>query len=254
MARIKRQELKQDEFVDTMDALLLYLEENWRQLLGLVAIAAVVGGAVGGYVWYSRSQERKASLALTQALLTFQARVQAGLPALPGEGAEQTFSSEKEKYTAAEKKFAEVREKYPRTHAALQAQHYQAVCLYKMGETQKGLDELKALTEVGDKNEAALARFTLAGLYRDQGKADDAAKLYRQLIAKPTTTVPKALAMLQLAEMQSEKNPAEARQLYQQIKTEFPDSQVATEVSRRMDMLPPAPPAAPAPAEPPAQP
>ena len=95
MARLKRQELKHDEFVDTVDELYLYLEEHGRRLLGLALVIVLGGAALGALYWYDRQQEQKAGAALGAALLTFEAPVQAGLPPLPGEGARKTFTSEK---------------------------------------------------------------------------------------------------------------------------------------------------------------
>ena len=39
----------------------------------------------------------------------------------------------------------------------------------------------------------------------------------------------------------AEKDPAEARQLYQQVKDEFPDTPIAAEVTRRLELLPESP-------------
>ena len=133
MARLKRQELKHDEFIDTADALYLYVEEHGRTLVTAALAVLVAGGALGGFYWYSRQQEHQGNAALGAALMTFEAPVQAGLPPLPGE-TRKTFTSEQEKYTAAEKEFTAVRTGFPRTRAALFAKHYQALCQWEKGE------------------------------------------------------------------------------------------------------------------------
>ncbi len=119
MARLHRKELKHDEFVDTVDRVLLYVEEHGRRLAAL-AVAIVLGSAaVGGYWWHSGQQAEKASIALGAAMVTFEAPVQAGLPSLPGQGTERVFSSEEEKWQAALEEFAAVREEYAGTQAGL---------------------------------------------------------------------------------------------------------------------------------------
>jgi hypothetical protein len=65
VARIQRQELKHDEFVDSVEETLLWVEDNARTL-ALVALAVVVGGgSLGGFYWHSKKQETQAGVALT---------------------------------------------------------------------------------------------------------------------------------------------------------------------------------------------
>lgn len=238
MARIQRRELKKDEFIDTFDAALLYVEEHSRSLLALVLAVILGGGSVGGFYWYAQRQEDRASAALGAALMTFEAPVQAGLPPLPGDAPQRTFASEGDKYEAAEKEFAAVRAHFPGTRAALLAKHYQALCQFRLGQSDAAVTALDELRRAADDNVAALAGLHLAGFYEKLGRPGEAEKLYRQLAAHPTTTVPRPLALLALANLQAQANPAEARQLYQEVQGEFPDSAIAAEVTRRLELLP----------------
>lgn len=241
MARIQRQELKHDEFVDSVEETLLWVEDNARTL-ALVALAVVVGGgSVGGFYWYSKKQETAAGVALAEAIVTYQAPVQAGLPPLPGKGPQQTFSSEEEKYEASEKKFASVREQYPRTRGGRLAQHYQAICLFELGKKEEAIASLKELSHSADRNTAAMTKLSLAGFYRRMGQREEAVKLLQELADNPTVNVPRATALLELATLKAEDDPAEARRLYNGIKAEFPGGTVEAEVTRLLDLLPPAP-------------
>lgn len=244
MARIQRQELKHDEFADTVDSALLYLEDNWRRLTTIALVVLLGGGSVGGYIWYSRDQEARAGAALTSALFTLQAQVQAGLPPLPGEGAEKIFSSEQAKYEAARKEFDAIRTDFPRTRSAQLAAFYVALCDERLGKTDAAIVALEELSGTRDRNVAAQAQLTLAGLYQQRGRAADAEKLYGQLADNPTVTVPRAQALLELATLKAESDPSAARKLLDEIKREFPDTQIAAEVTRRMELLPAAPAAA----------
>jgi predicted negative regulator of RcsB-dependent stress response len=242
VARIQRQELKHDEFVDSVEETLLWFEDNARTL-ALVALTVVVGGgSVGGFYWHSKKQETKAGVALADALVTYQAPVQAGLPALPGEGPQQSFASEQEKYTAAEKEFAGVVEEYPRTRAGRLAQHYHALCLFELGKTDEAIASLRDLSLSADKNTAAMVKLSLAGFHRKLGQREEAAQLLQELADNPTATVPRATALLELATLKSDADPAEARRIYNEIKTEFADTPVEDEVTRRLEFLPPPPP------------
>jgi hypothetical protein len=70
------------------------------------------------------------------------------------------------------------------------------------------------------------------------GQGDEAVTLYQQLIAKPTVLVPKPIVMLALAEHYSDKNPAEAVKLYNQIKSDYPDTPVAEQADQALAFLP----------------
>ncbi|MBI2957168.1 MAG: hypothetical protein HYY26_07645 [Acidobacteria bacterium] len=243
MARIQRQELKHDEFIDTFDEFLLYLEDHWRTLVLLGASVLAAAGSLGGFYWYSERQEGRGEAALVEALFTFEAPVQAGLPPLPG-STQKIFSSERAKYEAAREEFARVRGDYPRTRAALMAKHYEAFCQFQLGEREAAVAALEELSRAADPNVAAMARYHLAGFYQAMGRRAEAEKLYRELAAHPAATVPRELALLELANLVAESNPAEARQLYLQVQQELPDTAVAAEASRRLDRLPAAPAAA----------
>lgn len=239
MARIQRQELKHDEFVDSVEETLLWVEDNARTL-ALVALAAVVGGgSLGAFYWHSKKQETQAGVALTDALVTYQAPIQAGLPALPGEGPQVSFGSEQEKYEAAEKAFAGVVEEFPRTQAGRVAQHYRAICLFELGKTKEAISSLQDLSRSADKNTAAMTKLSLAGFHRKLGQREQAAQLLQELADNPTVTVPRATALMELATLKSYDDPAEARRLYNEIKTEFADTPVEAEVTRRLELLPP---------------
>ncbi len=244
MARIQRQELKHDEFIDSFDEFLLYLEDHWRWLTALLAGIVLAGSALGGFYFYSQRQERAATAALGNALTSFEAPVRQGLPPTPGD-TERSFASEKEKYETATKEFTAVRTDYPRTHAALMAKHYQALCLYRLGKSEPAVATLEELSRGPDRNVAALARLHLAGIYESQGKPKEAEALYRQLADNPAPVVPREVALLALADLLAQSNPAEARRIYGLLKAEFPDTPVAEQVTRRLNYLPPPPPPAP---------
>jgi predicted negative regulator of RcsB-dependent stress response len=244
MARMHRQELKHDEFIDTFDELLLYVEDHGR-ILALLAVSVVLaGGGLGGFYWYSQRQEQRAQAALNSALITFQAPIRTGLPPLPGDTS-RSFGTEKEKWDAAIKEFAAVRTDYPRTHAALTAKHYEALCRYQAGEVDEATKELDELSHAADRNVSALAKYHLAEIHESQGHSADAEKLYRDLTEHPTATVPRELSQLALADLVAQSKPEEARKIYQQLKRDFAGTQVADEVSKRLDLLPPPPPPTP---------
>jgi len=237
VAHISRKELKKDEIRETLEhgaeAVLSH-----QKLVGiLVTIAVVVGVAIVGWRFYSERQTVKASAALDDAMKIYEARIRA--PGEPTEPAEVTYIEEKNKYEDAVKKFADVARNYPRTRPGQVARYYAALCQEHLGRYDEAQKTLKELEGSGNEDFAALARFQQAEIYDRTGKTDEAIKLYRQLADKPTIFVPRALVLLALADDLRKSNPQEATKLYNQIKKDFPDTSIADEADKRLDLLAP---------------
>jgi len=230
---ISRKELKKDEVRETFahgaEALLSH-----RQLSSYVVAAAVVI-ALGIFGWrtYSQHQTVKAFAAFDSAMKVFQAPV--GAPQAPGE---LTYSDETKKFSEANQKFGDVASKYPRTRAGELAGYYAALSLEKLNKNDDAKKRLQALAGSSDADVAAMAQFELATLEDSLGQGDDAVKLYQQLIAKPTSLVPKPLVMLALANHYSQKDPSQAAKLYTQIKSDYPDTPMAEQADQALALLP----------------
>jgi predicted negative regulator of RcsB-dependent stress response len=233
LAHISRKELKKDEVRDTFahgaEAVLSH-----QQLTTYLLIAAVIV-AVGVYGWrmYAQRQTVKAFAAFDDAMKVFQAPV--GAPPTPGE---VTYTDEKKKFADAQQKFSDLAAKYPRTRAGELARYYAALSFEKLDKNAQAKESLQGLANGSDDEIAAMAKFELAGLDDRMGQGDEAAKLYQQLIAKPSLLVPKPIVMLALAQHYGEKNPSEAAKLYGQIKSDYPDTPIAEQADQALSLLP----------------
>ncbi len=234
---ISRKELKKDEIRETLAHGAEAVISHQRMLSTSIGAALLVALAVLGWRYYSERQTLKASAALEDAMKVYQARIRAaGAPADPGE---VTYVEEKNKYEDAAKKFSEVARNYPRTRPGQVARYYEALSQARLGRYAEAQKTLKDLEGSADAEFAALARFQLAELYAKTGKSDEAIKLYRQLADKPALLVPKAVVLLALGDQLRKSNPKEAAKLYNQIKKDFPDSTVAEEADKRLELLAP---------------
>jgi len=75
---------------------------------------------------------------------------------------------------------------------------------------------------------SALANLGLASVYRNTNRPKDAIAIYKKLIDKPAGTVSKVTAQLELGETYSANGqPAEAKQIYEQVQKENPSSPTA---------------------------
>jgi predicted negative regulator of RcsB-dependent stress response len=230
---ISRKELKKDEvratFAHGAEAVLSH-----QQLTSYLLIAAVIV-AVGVFGWrtYAQRQTVKAFAAYDDAMKIFQVPV--GVPAAPGE---VTYTDANKKFADAQQKFSDVASKYPRTRAGELARYYAALSFEKLDKNSQARESLQGLSKSSDVEIAAMATFELASLDDRTGQGDEAAKLYQQLIAKPTLLVPKPIIMLALAEHYGIKNPAEAVKLYTEIKSQYPDTPVAEQADEALALLP----------------
>jgi len=90
-----------------------------------------------------------------------------------------------------------------------------------------------------DRNLAGLAQLALAGEYVKAGKLEEGARIYQELAARPTATVPEATAKLALADAYRATQPAKAREIYQQLATQFGSNPtIAQAMKDQMDSLP----------------
>lgn len=229
---ISPKELKRDRFVETVEHGAEYAFTHARNVWLTAGAAALVLAAVLGWRFWSAQQSQKASVALDDAMKTFQARIRT--PGEPEEPGEVTFVVEKIKYQEARKKFDAVAHDYSLTPQGTMARYYSALCSTHLEEVDKATADLRSLADGSNAEVASLAKLSLADISARTGKIDDAAKILSGLIDKPTSLVPKPRAQLALADLYRKSKPAEAAKLYQQVKKDYPDSPLADEADRRL--------------------
>ena len=232
---ISRSELKKDEILDTFTHGAEAVRSHQRSAWLIGGVALLIVAAVLGWRFYTQRQTVKASADLADAMRVYQARIRTvNEPADPGE---LTYVDEKNKYTDAAKKFSDVAARYSRTQPGKMARYYAALSLAGAEKYDEAVANLKTLESDSDEGFAALARFQLAQIYEKTGKDAQAVPLYQQLIDKPTVFVPKVVALLALADHYAKSDPAQAAKLYNQIKTEYPDTQAAQQADQRLQLL-----------------
>ncbi len=238
MARhISRKELKTDEIRETFThgAAAVAAHQRLTWLIGGAALAVLL--AVLGWRYYSQRQTAAASAELAAAMKVYNARIRT-----PSEAAfpdEITYVDEKNKYTDSAKQFSDVAGRYGRTQPGRVARYYAALSLVQIERNEDAERELKALESSGDEILAPLARFQLAQFYEKTSRAELALPLYQRLADNPAVFVPRAVVLLKMADHHSKANPQEAEKLYNQVKTEFPDTQAAQQADQGLQLLPP---------------
>ena len=233
---VSRKELKKDEVRETFLQGIQALVSHQQATIWIVVVALVVVAGVLGWRAYASRQTAKASAAFDSSMNVFQAAITApGVTLQPGA---LSYKDDKTKYTDAAQKFGDVAAKYPRTRPGELSEYYQALSLEKLDKNDDAKKMLQKLASGSDSDFAAMARFELAQLEDRMGQGDEAAKVYQDLIAKPTILVPKPVVMMALAHHYGDKNPTEAAKLYTQIKAAYPDTAISDQADQELALLP----------------
>ncbi len=230
-----RHQLKQDTFsrvtIGAAEKTAHWSVEHRNTLVAAIVVAAVAVAAVIGGWYYLQAQDEKASFDLAQAVRTMETQLRpAGSPAQPDF---PTFTSVKERAEAAQKQFQTIVDKYPHTRTADMAHYFLGVTAVSLSDNASAERNFKEVAAKGNREVASLAKDALAALYANTNRPKDAVAIYQELINKPTDSVSKVTAQLQLAETYHNSNqPLDAKKLYEQIKKDNPGveaGQIATQ-------------------------
>ena len=212
-----RQALKHDQFIDTTKHGLEWATDHRRSVITTSAIVlAALLIAVGGYFFYQHRADQ-ASVAFGEAMQSYQTPLaQPGQQVPPGV---KTFPSVADRAKAANALFTAVADKYSMTPTGKLSRYFAGLTFIEEGQNTSAENTLKQVAGGWNNDLAALARLSLAQLYRQTGREAQAIDLYNELTAKPATTVPSGLAQLQLAELyENQGKPDAAKKIYAQLK------------------------------------
>ena len=235
-----RHQLKEDRFRrGTMEAaektVHWTVEHQSKLIAAAIALVAIAAVAVGGW-YYMNAQDEKASLEFSSATRTMELPVRPpGVPPQPGF---ESFASTEERATAARKQFQAIVDKYPHTKTADMALYFVGLTSSQLADYPAAERNLQAVENSSNKELAALAKFALASVYRAENKDTAVLDLYKQLIDKPTITVSKTTAQLELARFyENRQKPDEAKRIYEQIQKENPATEAASLAQQRASQI-----------------
>lgn len=225
-----RHQLKQDRFsrttIDVAEATVHWSVEHKNKLIAGAVVAAVVVALLAGGWYYLNQQDLKASSELSQAVRTMSTQIRpANMPPQPDF---PSFASAKERATAAQTQLQKVINDFPHTKSADFARYFLGVSAIDLGDNAAAEKDFKEVASVHNDDLAALANFALASIYRNSGRQKDAIDIYKKLEDKPTRTVGKTAAQMELAATyQAAQQPGEAKRIYEQVQKENPNSEAA---------------------------
>ncbi len=134
--------------------------------------------------------------------------------------------------------FYAISDHYGWTESGQYARYLAGLTEKELGNDKVAEDQLRALSNTRRRELAALAKYALAAVYRDEKRDQDAINLLQILIDKPTVSVPKANAQFALADIYvSEHQPDKAKVIYDQIAKDNPKNVVGQIAKSHEDEL-----------------
>lgn len=234
----ERHQLKENDFVKTAAAVTRAVRENRNTVaLGLVAVI-VVGGAIGGWMFWRTHRANEAGALLGVAMATAQAPITPA-PSLPG--AKQTpgtFPTEQARAEATIKLLTQAADAYPNTDEGIAARYQLGSELLSVGRVDEAQAAFEKVAASGSSLYAQLARLGQAEAFMAAGKTDDAIKIYTELAAARDSALPVDGLLMELARASQKAGKAQdARAAFKRVVDEFPDSTYAADARQQLAAL-----------------
>lgn len=236
MKRTERHQLKQDEFVHWVQRVADWTLDNRKNLVNAVLVVAGTSLLLGGLHIYRGRQALSSQAKLSEALEQFHApvRPEGAGPAASG----PVFEDAQSKYRTALGSFREIVEEFGSYGAGRQARYYSGLCLARLSEYEEAASVLSELRSGSRDLLYYLAARALAQVQAASGDYSAAASTYRSLVEDPDNPLPADFLLFDLAKAEERAgNLEEARQYYDRVLEEFPQSQLRGDVTSRKERL-----------------
>ena len=231
-----RHQLKEDRFREvTAESAHWAVEHRSTVIKAGIALLLALGLGVGGWL-YVNHRDELASADLSKAVRTY------NTPLRPANSPEQpgfpSFTSINERSKKAHEQFQAIADRYSYTKSGEFARYFAGLTAMDMGANAAAEQTLKKVADGSSNDLSSLAKMALAALYRDTNRDTQAIDLYKQLTDKPSSTVSKQTAQLELAGLYAAKQqPKEAQRIYEQLQKENPNTEFAALASAKLQEL-----------------
>jgi tetratricopeptide (TPR) repeat protein len=226
-----RRQLKEDKFAETAQGAAVWATGHRKTVIWAIGLIIAAVLATAGVITWRNHQIEQANIELTAAMRTFEAQLRPpGTPA----GENLSFTSISERAKAAEKEFKAIAGKYSMVPPGKIARYLHGVTLAQAGDNAAAEQELKIAANFRNQDVAALAKMALASMYRGSHRPAEAVNIYKDVAQHPSSTVSKATAQLELAEMYEKTDPQQATSIYQQLQKENPQTPVAQVAAQKL--------------------
>jgi tetratricopeptide (TPR) repeat protein len=223
--RLSRRELvEKDEITTGLESATGYVVAHAKTIGIVVGVAVLAAAIVVGMRVTAANRTAEAEEALAEVIQLY-LRIDEN-------------TTDEERFEATLAAAARVQVDYPDQPAAQIARYYEALGHKEMGNIDQSVSILADLSESGGLTINAMARFALAELYKEQGDLDLAVESFQAL--GDSGGFPREAVLYELGRIHEElAMPDEARDYYQTLVGEFPDSAFRSEADRALRRLAP---------------
>ena len=226
--RITRKQLKKDdEFVSAAELIFRWISDNWRPLvagIGAVCVVALLWWTAN--LWLGTRAE-EASLLLRQAVITFEGEAEAGSLVPAGD------------VEAAEVQLRQVVDSYGRSDQADMARLYLARIALSRGDADEARTVFVDLSQRHSNDLIGrLASLDLINLRIESGQGSEVVGDLEAMVTGQSQALPRDLALFRLGEIfAGEGQRDRAREYFEQLVEEFPESPYLTTARQRITEL-----------------
>jgi tetratricopeptide (TPR) repeat protein len=227
--------LKQDELVSGIGQATHWFQEHRGNVVNAVLVALGAGLLLGGiYIYRERKSEEGRAL-LAEALKLYHGEVGSDAGA-PSSG--PRFATAEEKYRAALESVEKVANEFGSYDSGRQARYYAGVCQAELDDFE-GAERSFQQLRTGDRDLLYyLASKALASIATERGDHAAAAEIYRPLVDDAQNPLPQDYLLFELAKAEERAgNRDQARQYYDRMLAEHPESQLRGDALNRSELL-----------------
>ena len=235
MKRAERHHLKENELQRLAIQARGMIDERRREttavLTGLIVIAAV---AAAYFMWREHVQSKAGAL-LAEAVAVQQSRIAvAGAPPQAGE-----FPNERARLEAAAGKFKAAADAYPSSDAGIFARYQEAASYLALGNTAAAITAYQDVVNRGGNGiNGQMARLGLAEAQARAGQYDQAINAFKELAQRKEGPLPVDGILMQLGRVYRDAGKqSDAKQTFNRIVEEYPDSPFTPEAKREIESL-----------------
>jgi outer membrane protein assembly factor BamD (BamD/ComL family) len=246
MKRTHRRELKENDLARLIREVNEWVQVRTTEITAAIVALVVVAVAVFGFMaWRNRESSEgqdllaQAMVVLNTAVVPVEATTQPGqAPAAASITNTGTFSTEEQKLNAAIPKLRAAADAYPDATAGIQARYHLASALSELGKEKDAIGQYDdVIKRAGaDSLYGRMAQMGKADAQQQSGDLDGAIASWQALQAKKDANIPQDAILMQIARAyQSKGNAAKARDAFNDIVTNYPDSPYVQDARKELD-------------------
>ena len=242
MKRTERHRLKENEVASTVARVKEAYEQYRTPILAAVVAVVVLVAAAAGFVAWRSQADSQARAMLADAMAAERAQVTpAPVPGAttPAPVPAGSYPTEKARNEAALAKFVAVANAYPGSETGIAARYHAAALLSALGRLPEATARYQEVVDrAGSSVYGQMAKLGLADAHVAAGKFDEAIGVYKEMSAGKDSPLPVDGILMQLGRAYSAAGrQPDARQTFQRIVDEFPQSPYSADAKRAMDQI-----------------